>query len=476
MERRVKTGLEVVEEILGGFRIVSQAAPDGLVEPETGQRLTVDRFYPDPGIAIQFKDSSTGAQSAPTTYYGVPGDLSSKAGFALIVVDAKRDVPAQTLASMCTALSAAARRIAQRPGSARLDLMPRISTAKASCMQLLEARTAIMPAATTGVVTGATTAVATEPPANRWAGRWQLWRRRTRASLRRFRADWQVLMQNRLAVFGLVLIALFGLMSIAHPVLRASVWKHSMYEPVTGYDLALMHPSMPSRQHLLGTDSLGRDVFSMLLAATTPTFVVGITAALTTAVISTALGVLSAYRRGTTDAILTHVSNAFLLLPAPLFMIIVGMRYRDIGPVALGLIYGLIAGAGGAAILMRAQALQVVVKPFIDAARIAGGGGRRVMLVHVLPHMLPLAGLTMMLAVTGAVVADAFISWFGFTRGYQNWGTMIYSSFIYSSYVQGGVEWHVLIPPSVALSLFAAAFYFVSRGLHEVADPRLRPR
>jgi peptide/nickel transport system permease protein len=307
-------------------------------------------------------------------------------------------------------------------------------------------------------------------------GRWARWQRRLQASWRRFRADWRIFAQNRLAVAGLILILIYGLMSIAHPILRATVWQEGIYNPVTGFDMQVMHPAPPSSRHLLGTDSLGRDVLSMLLAATTPTFLVGIAAALTTAFIGTTIGVVSAYRKGATDAILSHISDAFLLVPAPLFMVIVGMRFREIGPVPLGLIYGFIAGAGAAAIVMRAQAMQIVVKPFIDAARIAGGGSRRVMVIHVLPHMLPLTALYMMLAVTGAVVADAFISFFGFSRDYLNWGTIIYSSFIYSSYLQSGVEWHVLLPPSMALSIFAAAFYFVARGLHEVADPRLRDR
>jgi ABC-type dipeptide/oligopeptide/nickel transport system permease subunit len=82
----------------------------------------------------------------------------------------------------------------------------------------------------------------------------------------------------------------------------------------------------------------------------------------------------------------------------------------------------------------------------------------------------------MMLAVTGAVVADGFIAFFGFSRNYLNWGTMIYSSFVYSYQFRVGTEWHVLIPPALALSLFAAAFYFVSRGLHDVADPHLNYR
>ncbi len=301
-------------------------------------------------------------------------------------------------------------------------------------------------------------------------------RLRALTTWRTFRGDWQVFVQNRLAVLGLVLILLFGIMAISHPLLRATVWKKGFYNPVTGYDFEVTHPAPPSARHLLGTDNLGRDVLSMLLAATTPTFVIGIAAAVTTAVIGTAIGVVSAYYRGTVDAIFTHLADAFLLLPAPLFMVIVGMRFREIGPVPLGLIYGLIAGAGGAAIVMRSHALTIVAKPFIEAARIAGGEGRHIMLVHILPHMLPLAALYMMLAVTGAVVADAFISFWGFSRSYMNWGTVIYSSFAYSSYLGAGVEWHVLIPPSLALSAFAAAFYFVSRGLHRVADPRLRGR
>ena len=279
-----------------------------------------------------------------------------------------------------------------------------------------------------------------------------------------------------MAILGLALILLFGIMSIAHPILRATIWKQGFYDPVTGYDVTMMHPAQPSTRHPLGTDSLGRDVLSMLLYATTPTFIVGIAAALTTAAIGTAIGVVSAYYRGGVDTLLTHLSDAFLLLPAPIFMVIIGMRFRDIGPAPLGLLYGLIAGMGGAAIVMRSHALTVMTKPFIEAARIAGGGGRHIILKHLLPHMLPLAALYMMLAVTGAVVADAFISFWGFSRSYLNWGAIIYSSFTYSAVLDAGVEWRVLVPPSMALSLFAAAFYFVSRGLHQLADPRLGKR
>jgi peptide/nickel transport system permease protein len=302
----------------------------------------------------------------------------------------------------------------------------------------------------------------------------KLRKRRFSIAWQQFRRDWQIFTRNRLAVLGVILISFFGILALAYPILRATVFDHDIYNPLTGFDVRIIHPSKPSPEHLLGTDSLGHDILSMLLAATAPTFVVGIAAALTTACISTLLGVLSAYYAGTVDAVVMQVADAFLLLPAPLFMVIMGMRFPNLGPLQLGVIYGLVAGLGGATIVMRAQALQIVTRPFISAAQVAGGSRLHIILVHVLPHMMPLAALQMMLSVTGAVVADGFIAFFGFSTSNLNWGMMIYSSFTYSSALGVATEWHVLLPPALALSFFAAAFYFVSRGLHEIADPRIR--
>jgi peptide/nickel transport system permease protein len=299
---------------------------------------------------------------------------------------------------------------------------------------------------------------------------------RLKVAWRGFSNSWRIFSRNRLAVLGMVLIVVYGLMAIAHPILLKTVWPSGIYDPITGYDFETVHPAPLSARHPLGTDKLGRDVLSMLLAATSPAFVLGLMAAVLTAVVGTAVGVISAYYGKITDAALTHVSDAFLMLPAPLFMVIVGVAFKDFGPVSLGIIYGLIAGLGGAAVILRSHALTVLSKPFIDVARVAGGGAAHIMIKHVVPHMLPMAATLMMLSVTGAVVADAFVSFFGFTRLYLNWGTMIYSSQAYSGIFGEAIEWNVLIPPSITLSLFAASFYFLARGLHEVADPKIRKR
>lgn len=94
---------------------------------------------------------------------------------------------------------------------------------------------------------------------------------------------------------------------------------------------------------------------------------------------------------------------------------------------------------------------------------------------HLLPSVLPLAALQMMTSVSGAVIADGFISFFGLTRSVSNWGTVIYDAFVYGTSV-GDIEQmlHVLIPAAACFTLFALGFYLVSRGLQRVVSPITR--
>jgi peptide/nickel transport system permease protein len=313
------------------------------------------------------------------------------------------------------------------------------------------------------------------PGAATWLIRWQHFKMRLPLARKRFAGGWHVFSQDRFAVLGVILIVIFALMALSHPILMRTIWERKLFDPHTGFDVDLIpHPAPPDNVHLLGTDALGRDVLSMLLAATTPTFIVGFTAALVTAILATVLSIPAAYYRGRVDMMLTNVMDVMILLPAPILMIILGARYREMGPVPLGLIFGIVTGAGSGAIVMRTAALKVSAKPFMEAAHIAGGGPWHVMSKHFLPNMLPLAALQMMMAVSSAVVADGFVSFFGLQRTSLNWGTLIYDAFLYANIGGSGTQWHVLIPAATVFSLFALAFYLVSRGLHKVADPQLR--
>jgi peptide/nickel transport system permease protein len=463
MTQTARTWPQVIDQIFAGFDSINSATPYWLEVPQTGSRLMVDRLYPQLGIALWFERPSPseshrpGPRQSEEAYVAMLSKLCQQADYVLVVIDGRNEAREQKLEEISSALSRSARRVAhlETDLEAKGELMARISAAQAACREALE---------------GPATASLSKQISNRWQQR----RRRTGASWQQFRSSWRIFAQNRLAVFGVILLVGFALMAAAQPVLLATVWPARIYSPDTGFDIDLLHPSPPSAKHLLGTDTVGRDVLSVLLASTAPTFVVGLTAAVTAAIIGTTIGALAAYWRGIVDATFMQIADAFLLVPPPLVMIITGARFNDIGPVTFGLLYGTLAGLSGAAIVIRSHGLVIMNRPFIEAARVAGGGSRHVIMRHLIPHLLPLAAVFMMITATGAVIADGFVSFLGITRLHHNWGSMIFWSFAYTATINSTVTWNVLIPPAIAFSLFAASFYFISRGLQHVADPKLR--
>jgi peptide/nickel transport system permease protein len=286
------------------------------------------------------------------------------------------------------------------------------------------------------------------------------------------RNSWKIYRKNRLAVLGLVMLLLYVLMAVLHPLLIGNFWPKVVYDPVIGHDMLIFpHPSGFSRAHLLGTDVLGRDVLSILMAATAPSLEMAFTAALTAAVIGILVGAFSAYFRGWVDTILTHIGDISLLAPAPLVMVVIGFMF-DITPVKFGLIYGVLVGFGAVGIVLRSHAFTLMRRVFIEAAVVAGGGGPHIIFRHLVPHMLPLAAVNMLLTVTGAIFASGFIAFMGLSRAQLNWGSMIYDAITYLG-INGTITWNVLVPSAMAISLFASSFYLIALGLHDVVDPRL---
>ncbi|MDH5372409.1 MAG: ABC transporter permease subunit, partial [Acidimicrobiia bacterium] len=230
-------------------------------------------------------------------------------------------------------------------------------------------------------------------------------------------------------------------------------------------------PGPFTAKHPLGVDNLGRDVLSMVLAASTPSFVVGVSAALTTAIVGLFVATTAAYRRGATDMLLTEVSDTLQLLPAPLLMVILGAGpFRDsLSPLAFGVIYGVVSGASGAAIVLRSQALTVLSRPFIDATRVAGAGAKQIILKHLLPHLVPVAALYMLIGASGAIVADGFVSFLGFSDTRLNWGTIIFFALSLPPANRAGIPWEAIVAAAGAISLFSAAFYLVGLGFRDIA-------
>jgi peptide/nickel transport system permease protein len=304
----------------------------------------------------------------------------------------------------------------------------------------------------------------------------QLALRRWQRRLGEGRATWQLFIRQPLAVIGLSLIVLFAVISVLHPILMRTVWNKAVYDPLVGFDAqGGPHPALPSARHWLGTDTQGRDVMSQLLFAATPSFGVGLLAGLVAAATATAVGVLSAYFGGAVDVGLMGLTDLFIVLPPTLILLVVGLMVQLSWP-QLALIYGVFAGLGGPAIVLRAHALSIKLKPYVEASRVAGGNNWHILRTHVFPAMIPLMLLILMFTVTGAVLAEALLSFFGRTQVRMSWGTMIWYGQNTFRAGAGGGQWHAILPPAIALMLFCGAFYMIGRAFDEMLNPRLKKR
>lgn len=318
-----------------------------------------------------------------------------------------------------------------------------------------------------------------------------------------------VFWENKLAVLGALIILLFASMVLIHPLLMNTLWADeiSVYHPLTGFDAPVtektvvaevtdpsteisrsravfagnrnaefgdvievrQQPAPPSARHWLGTDPFGRDVFSMLLAGAWPTFIVGLSAAVVSAIIGIVISASSAVFRGRTDKVLSRFSDVLLLMPAPLAMIVFGAGgFGELTPLRFGALFGVLAGASTSAIVLRSHALATMERPFMDAARISGARGWYLGSRHLVPHLIPLAAVTMVTSVVGAVVAHGFASWLAYSDDLTNWGAMMFTSISFSD-IAGEFSWNTLISGAVAISVFCAGFYLVSLGLKDVA-------
>ena len=302
-----------------------------------------------------------------------------------------------------------------------------------------------------------------------------LWRVRLRLFARSLRASWAMFTESPIGLIGLGVIIFYGLLALAHPILMKTVWAPSVYDPVSGFDLQIaFHPSPPSARHLLGTDPLGRDVLSQLMYSTRWEFALGILSAVVTVVIATTVGAVSAYYGGIVDTLLMRLADLVIMVPF-LPILIVLSALTEVGILELALVIGVLSGFGGTAVVIKSQALSVKVKPYIEAARIAGGGDFHIIFKHMVPNLLPISLLYMMFVVTGAIFSEAVLSFFGLTTIRMSWGIMVNVTQLFG-YLLRFDTWYLLMPASLAITTLCAAFYLVGRGMDEVVNPRLRGR
>jgi peptide/nickel transport system permease protein len=302
-----------------------------------------------------------------------------------------------------------------------------------------------------------------------------LWQIRLALMWRGLKQNWALFAENKIGVVGVVIILLFAVMAVIHPILMKTVWDRRVYDPIIGFDYeAVEQPAPPSAIHLLGTDALGRDVLSQLLYSTASEFALGLVAAIVTLVVATAIGAVAAYYGGVVDLLLMRLADIIIMTPFITLMVVLSAMF-DLTLLHLALVIGILTGFGGTAVIIKSQALTVKVRAYIEAARVAGGSDGHIIMRHIIPNLMPLAFLSMMFTVTGAIFTEAVLSFFGLLNIRMSWGIMIYTT-QQSGYLLDMRRWWLIYPASVAICLLCAAFYLVGRAMDEIVNPRLRKR
>ena len=297
-----------------------------------------------------------------------------------------------------------------------------------------------------------------------------------RARMKQIRSTWVEFRRQPLGVIGLSLIVFFALMVIAHPILMKTIWTRAIYDPYLGFDSHVLHnPSPSTPRHLFGTDGMGRDVFSQLLYGSKMSFTVGITAALIAVTLSTLFGGMAGYFGGLADILLMGISDVFVLLPALVIMLIIGLLVR-LNWFFIALIFGILTGLGSQAIVVKSHTLTIGNKPYIEAARAAGGGHFHILWRHIFPGLMPLALVHSVMTVVSAVLTESLLSFFSRTHDHMTWGAMIWLGQRTFHWFSLNGQWNALVPPALAIMLFCSAFYLVGRALDDIVNPRLRRR
>jgi peptide/nickel transport system permease protein len=284
----------------------------------------------------------------------------------------------------------------------------------------------------------------------------------------RFLEGWSVYKENLIGKIGLTLLVIFGLMALCSyfpPMIDP------MYHPMTGVDPLISHSMGPSWRHWLGTDFIGRDILSQLLAGARIAFMVGISAAFMSILLGTVVGMIAGYSGKIVDTLLMRLADMIMVMPTLLVVLILSSLFGQLNIWTIVLLIALFRWPGVSRVI-RAQTLSLKERPFIEAAKVAGASHFRIIFRHIMPNVLPLALLYMTFRVTSAIIIEAALAFLGFgDPSTVSWGMML--QWVWKT----GHMFHApywLLPPGICISLLTLSFYMLGRAMEEVLDPRLR--
>jgi peptide/nickel transport system permease protein len=226
----------------------------------------------------------------------------------------------------------------------------------------------------------------------------------------------------------------------------------------------------PGAQFLMGTDNLGRDIFSRVVYGARVSVSVGFGAVLLGNCLAAVIGITSGYFGGKYDICVQRVVDAWQSFP---FLIVILSIMAVLGPGLLNVILALgVLGAAAASRVIRGATISVSQNQYIEAARAVGAGHFRIMLRYIFPNVLATIIILATIGLGGAILAESALSFLGFgvPPPYPAWGAMLSGSgrsYMYTA------PW-MAIWPGAAISLAVFGFNMLGDALRDLLDPRLR--
>jgi peptide/nickel transport system permease protein len=265
---------------------------------------------------------------------------------------------------------------------------------------------------------------------------------------------------RKLAVIGLAIILLMVLTAILAPWLAPY--------PPNKMDMTQVLQS-PSHEHLLGTDSVGRDTFSRVIYGTRVSILVALGAIGTSAIIGEALGLIAAYFGGPIYQVIMRLTDTLMAVPMLLIaMVIASVLGGGLKNVIIALGIGMIPVQCR---MMAGQALTIMQNDYITAAKSLGVSNNRMMLLHIFPNAFPSILIVITIGLGTTILSEAGLSFLGvgILPPQAAWGSMISDGykFILTNPI-------LSFAPGIAIMLVVFGFNMVGDGLRDALDPRLR--
>jgi peptide/nickel transport system permease protein len=268
---------------------------------------------------------------------------------------------------------------------------------------------------------------------------------------------------NGKATVGAGLLVLFCLVALFPGVIAHDDPSAEIYGRALG----------PSAQHLLGTTAFGQDLFAQVIYGTRPVLLIALGVGLSATIIAMLIGVAAAYLGGAWDGVLSLVIDVLLVIPAfPLLIVIASYLHGASTLVLIGVVTAV--SWSYTARQLRAQALSLRNRDFLEAARVRGERSIYIILVEIIPTMTSLLVASFLTNALYAVLFSSSLQFIGLGNPeVVSWGTMLYWAENSEAFQTGQALW--ILIPGLCIVALGAAFALLNYAFDEIGNPALRP-